>query len=94
MSPRPERKSCPLPNRQKKCVRRKRTRATLYVLDEPDQIKKKVASAVTDSEAVIRSSPDKPGVSNLLTIHSALSSQTIGELEEHYAGKGYGSLKG
>ena len=57
-------------------------RATLYVLDEPDQIKKKIASAVTDSEAVIRSSPDKPGVSNLLTIHSALSGQSIGELEE------------
>ena len=68
-------------------------RATLYVLDEPDQIKKKIASAVTDSEAVIRSSPDKPGVSNLLTIHSALSGQTIGELEESYAGKGYGALK-
>ncbi|MEK9634133.1 MAG: tryptophan--tRNA ligase [Opitutae bacterium] len=68
-------------------------RATLYVLDEPDQIKKKIASAVTDSEAVIRSSPDKPGVSNLLTIHSALSGQSIGELEERYAGKGYGSLK-
>ena len=48
---------------------------------------------MTDSEAVIRSSPDKPGVSNLLTIHSALSGQSIGELEERYAGKGYGSLK-
>ena len=76
----------------KKTVGRKRTGHALRP-DEPDQIKKKVASAVTDSEAVIRSSPDKPGVSNLLTIHSALSGQSIGELEESYAGKGYGSLK-
>ena len=68
-------------------------RATLYVLDEPDQIRKKIASAVTDSEAVIRSGPEKPGVTNLLTIHSALSGETIENLEENYAGKGYGVLK-
>ena len=68
-------------------------RATLYVLDEPDQIKKKIASAVTDSEAVIRSGPEKPGVTNLLTIHSALSGETVENLEENYAGKGYGALK-
>jgi tryptophanyl-tRNA synthetase len=68
-------------------------RATLYVLDEPDQIKKKIASAVTDSEAMIRSATEKPGVSNLLSIHSALSGQSVEELEEGYAGKGYGVLK-
>jgi len=69
-------------------------RATIYVLDEPDQIKKKIASAVTDSEAMIRSAPEKPGVSNLLSIHSALSGQSVEELEAGYAGKGYGVLKG
>lgn len=68
-------------------------RATLYILDEPGQIGKKIASAVTDSEPVIRASPEKPGVSNLLAIHSALSGQTIDQLEEHFAGKGYGVLK-
>ena len=68
-------------------------RATLYVLDEPEQIKRKIASAVTDSEALVRSSPEKPGVSNLLTIHSALSGKAVEELEEAYAGKGYGALK-
>jgi tryptophanyl-tRNA synthetase len=68
-------------------------RATLYVLDEPEQIKKKIASAVTDSEADIRATPEKPGVSNLLTIHSSLSGQSVEELEERYSGKGYGVLK-
>ena len=46
-------------------------RATLYVLDEPSQIKK-IGSAVTDSGSEIKVSPEKPGVSNLLTIHSSL----------------------
>ena len=68
-------------------------RATLYILDEPDQIKKKISSAVTDSESEIKASAEKPGVSNLLTIHSALSGQSIEELEEHFSGQGYGVLK-
>ena len=68
-------------------------RATVYVLDEPDQIKKKVGSAVTDSGSEVIASPDKPGVSNLLTIHSALSGQTIKTLETQFLGKGYGELK-
>jgi len=68
-------------------------RATLYILDEPSQIKKKISSAVTDSDSEIKASPDKPGVSNLLTIHSSLSGQKIENLEEHFNGKGYGELK-
>jgi tryptophanyl-tRNA synthetase len=68
-------------------------RASLYILDEPEQIRKKIASAVTDSEADIRATPEKPGVSNLLTIHCALSGETIEQLEERFAGKGYGVLK-
>ena len=68
-------------------------RATVFVLDEPDQIKKKVGSAVTDSGSEVIASPDKPGVSNLLTIHSALSGQTIKTLETQFLGKGYGELK-
>ena len=68
-------------------------RASLYILDEPEQIRKKIASAVTDSEADIRATPEKPGVSNLLTIHCALSGEPIEQLEERFAGKGYGVLK-
>jgi tryptophanyl-tRNA synthetase len=68
-------------------------KATLFILDEPGIIKKKIASAVTDSEADIKATPEKPGVSNLLSIHSALSGQNIPTLEEHYQGKGYGVLK-
>ena len=68
-------------------------RATLYVLDEPDKIKKKIGSAVTDSGSEIKSSEDKPGVSNLLTIHSSLSGISIENLESHFLGKGYGELK-
>ncbi|MDA7822678.1 tryptophan--tRNA ligase [Opitutales bacterium] len=69
-------------------------RATLFVLDEPGQIKKKIGSAVTDSEAEIKAVSTKPGVSNLLTIHSSLSGETIQNLESHFLGKGYGELKG
>ena len=68
-------------------------RATLYILDEPDQIRKKIGSAVTDSGSEITANPEKPGVSNLLTIHSALSGKSIPELEENFSGKGYGELK-
>jgi tryptophanyl-tRNA synthetase len=68
-------------------------RASLFILDEPDQIKKKISSAVTDSDSEIKSDPEKPGVSNLLGIHSALSGKDINQLEEHFSGKGYGVLK-
>jgi tryptophanyl-tRNA synthetase len=55
---------------------------------------KKVRSAVTDSGTEIRFDPDqKPGVSNLLTIYSALTATSVTELEAEYAGRGYGDLK-
>ena len=68
-------------------------KATLYILDEPDRIRKKIASAVTDSGSEIKATVEKPGVTNLLTIHSALSGKSIPELEDHFSGKGYGDLK-
>ncbi|HEY5833489.1 tryptophan--tRNA ligase [Streptomyces sp.] len=64
------------------------------LLDEPTVSAKKFRSAVTDTDTVIRfDEVSKPGVSNLLTIHSALTGTGIPELEERYAGKGYGALK-
>ena len=68
-------------------------RSTLFLLDEPDLIKKKISSSVTDSGSEITAIPEKPGISNLLTIHSALSNQSLSDLEDRFAGKGYGALK-
>ncbi|MFD7914073.1 tryptophan--tRNA ligase [Streptomyces sp. NPDC059752] len=66
----------------------------INLLDEPKVTEKKIKSAVTDTEAEIRfDSEKKPGVSNLLTIYSTLTGETIAELEAKYEGKGYGALK-
>ncbi|WP_110182824.1 tryptophan--tRNA ligase [Nocardioides solisilvae] len=66
----------------------------IEMLDEPKVSAKKIRSAVTDSGSEIRfDAEEKPGVSNLLTIHSALSGTSVAELEERFAGRGYGDLK-
>ncbi|AWE06442.1 tryptophan--tRNA ligase [Lysinibacillus sp. 2017] len=70
------------------------TKATIRLLDTPKEIEKKVKSAVTDSEGIVKYDiENKPGVSNLLTIESALSGLSIADLEAKYAGKGYGDFK-
>ncbi|MFI8302398.1 tryptophan--tRNA ligase [Streptomyces sp. NPDC085927] len=66
----------------------------INLLDDPKATAKKVKSAVTDTDTVIRYDVEnKPGVSNLLTVHSTLTGASVAELEERYAGKGYGALK-
>ncbi|GGC65579.1 tryptophan--tRNA ligase [Hoyosella rhizosphaerae] len=66
----------------------------INLLDDPKVSAKKIKSAVTDAEREIRYDPAaKPGVSNLLVINSVLSGRSIAELEQHFAGKGYGDLK-
>jgi tryptophanyl-tRNA synthetase len=67
----------------------------LIDLLEPEaSIRKKIRSAVTDPGREVRYDPErKPGVSNLLTIASALSGRSVPELEASYAGRGYGDLK-
>ena len=66
----------------------------IEMLDDPKVSAKKIRSAVTDSDGEIRFDPEsKPGVSNLLTLYSALGGESIASLEEQYAGKGYGALK-
>jgi tryptophanyl-tRNA synthetase len=68
---------------------------TVLVLDEPDAIRKKFKTAVTDSGREIRYAPDeKPGVSNLLEILAVATNRPIPEVEAEYDGKGYGDLKG
>ncbi|KQS73470.1 tryptophan--tRNA ligase [Modestobacter sp. Leaf380] len=64
------------------------------LLDDPKVTAKRIRSAVTDTgREVVFDPQDKPGVSNLLTIHSALSGETVAALEERFAGRGYGDLK-
>ncbi|WP_436701581.1 tryptophan--tRNA ligase [Nocardioides sp. BYT-33-1] len=66
----------------------------IEMLDDPKVTAKKIRSAVTDSGTEIRFDQDaKPGVSNLLTIYSALTGESIAALEEQYAGRMYGDLK-
>jgi tryptophanyl-tRNA synthetase len=66
----------------------------IELLDDPRVSAKKIRSAVTDSGTEIRFDPEeKPGISNLLTIYSALSNRSVTDIEEEYAGRGYGDLK-
>ena len=67
--------------------------ATLYILDTPEVLRKKIMSAVTDSGSEIVAREDKPGIANLLQIHAVLSGRSMAELESSFAGKGYGDLK-
>ncbi|WP_436718334.1 tryptophan--tRNA ligase [Rossellomorea marisflavi] len=70
-------------------------KAFITLLDDPKVIEKKIKSAVTDSDGIVRFDRDeKPGVSNLLSIYSILGGTPIAELEERYDGKGYGDFKG
>lgn len=65
------------------------------MLDDPQVSAKKIKSAVTDSEAEVRFDVgQKPGISNLLTIYSALTGKTVESLEKEYVGRGYGDFKG
>ncbi len=66
----------------------------INLLDDPKATAKKVKSAVTDTDTVIRFDPEnKAGVSNLLTIMSTLTGTSVADLEKSYEGKMYGALK-
>lgn len=66
----------------------------INLLGDPKVTAKKVKSAVTDTDTVIRFDAEKkPGVSNLLSILSTLSGSPVEDLERRYEGKGYGALK-
>jgi tryptophanyl-tRNA synthetase len=68
---------------------------TVPLLDPPEAIAKKIKSAVTDSGTEVRYDPaNKPGISNLLEIHSAVTGRGIAEIEAEFAESGYGSFKG
>lgn len=63
------------------------------ILDDRDTVIRKFKRAVTDSEASVRFSEDKPGVSNLITIYSAVTGKTTAEVEREFEGRGYGDFK-
>lgn len=65
----------------------------ISLTDTPEIAKKKIMRAVTDSGTEIKSGTDKPALTNLLTIYSLLSGQSIKDIEKEYAGKGYGDFK-
>jgi tryptophanyl-tRNA synthetase len=67
----------------------------IEIMDSPEANLKKIKSAMTDDGREVKYDlAEKPGISNLLTIHSALSGRTIPELENEFEGKGYGDFKG
>lgn len=66
----------------------------ISMLDEPNVIRKKIKSAVTDSTGIIEyDSENKPGITNLLNIFSAATGRSVDELVSAYTGKGYGDFK-
>jgi tryptophanyl-tRNA synthetase len=66
----------------------------LEIMDTPEANTKKIKSATTDAgREVTFDEKEKPGISNLLTIHAALSGKSVADLENEFAGKGYGDFK-
>jgi tryptophanyl-tRNA synthetase len=67
----------------------------IYLLDNPNKVKKTLMRAVTDSYSQIKFSdePDRAGVRNLLTIYQTLTNSTSVAIESQFEGKGYGDLK-
>ena len=67
----------------------------LELMDTPEANTKKIKSAATDAGREVKfDEKEKPGISNLLTIHSSLSGTSIANLEKEFDGKGYGDFKG
>jgi tryptophanyl-tRNA synthetase len=66
---------------------------TLYVLDEPGTVTKKLKSAVTDSGSEVARGPDKAGISNLIEILSAVRGVAPEDVEREFDGSGYGAFK-
>ena len=66
----------------------------IYLSDDINVMRKKIMSAVTDMEAHVHYDPEKqPGISNLMTIMSALTDKSFEEIEKEFEGKGYGDFK-
>lgn len=67
---------------------------TIFLMDDLKLVRKKIMSAVTDCEAVVRfDEENKPGISNLISILSAITGEKIPDIEKRFAGRGYGDFK-
>lgn len=66
---------------------------SIFLTDTPEQIRRKVNRATTDSEREIRYDPARPGIYNLLTIYQLLGGEPMETIEARYEGKGYGDFK-
>ena len=66
---------------------------TVYVLDPPDAVAKKLRAAVTDSGSEVRRGPDKEGISNLIEIFAAVRGVRPEDVEREFDGSGYGAFK-
>src|SRR5438034_10318456 len=66
---------------------------TVFVLDEPRAIERKIKSAVTDSGTDVRRSPEKPGISNLIEILAAVRGERAAQIEAEFQSSGYGDFK-
>lgn len=65
----------------------------IWMNDTPEVVRRKIARAVTDSGKDIAYGPEKPAISNLLDIYSAVTGQSVADLQEKYGGRGYAELK-
>lgn len=66
---------------------------TIVLAEDEATTRKKILRAVTDSGSEVRAGDDKPGVTNLLDLMSAVTGATVAQLEDHFSGKGYGDFK-
>ncbi|OON96450.1 MAG: tryptophan--tRNA ligase [Candidatus Epulonipiscioides saccharophilum] len=68
--------------------------ATILLTDKPEEILKKFKRAVTDNVATIKYDPEnQPGISNLISIYSAITGKSYVEIENEFSGSGYGNFK-
>lgn len=72
----------------------KNKKGVIFLLDDIEVARKKIMSATTDSEMIIKYDPEnKPGISNLINIYVSLTSKSIEEVESEFTGKNYGEFK-
>ena len=69
-------------------------KGVIYLLDDEKDIRKKIMSATTDSETLVKFDPDnKPGISNLINIYAAIKEKKVEEVEKEFEGSNYGNFK-
>lgn len=66
---------------------------SVFLLDRPEDIMRKFKRAVTDCDTVVKASPEKAGITNLLTIYAALNDITVSAAEQEFASSDYATFK-